>query len=303
MVERLVANEKVEGSTPFARSINMIIWISSYPKRGNTYLRSFLASYYYSKNGKFDFDHLLNIHQFPNMKFSKIKPTSQEEASKYWIFNQNNFFDKKKLNFVKTHNCLIPFKGNKFTSKNETVGAIYIVRDPRNVITSITHHYSLDYKKALDQMIDEECSLLEKSFDYDFSNFTYLNSWSNHYRSWKNNLNFETLFIKYEDIEKNKEDTFKKIILFIERISKKNFPIDKEKFINSIKSTNFSNLKNKELNEGFEESIYSRKLGKKINFFNLGFSNRWQKILPNDIKIYMNKIFNKNLEELGYPND
>jgi len=152
-------------------------------------------------------------------------------------------------------------------------------------------------------MIDEECSLLEKSFDYDFSNFTYLNSWSNHYRSWKNNLNFETLFIKYEDIEKNKEDTFKKIILFIERISKKNFPIDKEKFINSIKSTNFSNLKNKELNEGFEESIYSRKLGKKINFFNLGFSNRWQKILPNDIKIYMNKIFNKNLEELGYPND
>jgi len=281
----------------------MIIWIASYPKSGNTYLRSFLASYYYSNNGKFDFDQLLKIHQFPNIKFSKIKPTSKEEASRYWIFNQNNFFDKNRLNFVKTHNCLFPFKGNEFTSRNETLGAIYIVRDPRNVITSITHHYSINYEKALDYMLDDDCSLLEKSFDQDYSNFTYLNSWSNHYRSWKNNKNFQILFIKYEDIKKNKEDTFKKIILFVEKITKKNSKLNEKKFLNSIKSTNFSNLKNKELNEGFEESVYSGKIGKKINFFNLGFSNRWQKLLPVDIKNKVNEKFKKNLEELNYLND
>ena len=303
MVERLVANEKVEGSTPFARSINMIIWIASYPKSGNTYLRSFLASYYYSKNGKFDFEQLLKIHQFPNIKFSKIKPTSKEEASKYWIFNQNNFFNKTRLNFVKTHNCLLPFQGNEFTSSNETLGGIYIVRDPRNVITSITHHYSLNYEKALEYMLDEDCSLLEKSFDQDYSNFTYLNSWSNHYKSWKNNKIFEILFIKYEDFEKNKEDTFKKIILFVEKITKKNSKLNEKKFLNSVKSTNFSNLKNKELNEGFEESVYSNKTGKKINFFNLGFSNRWQKLLPIDIKDKLNEKFKKNLVELNYLND
>jgi len=280
----------------------MIIWISSYPKSGNTYLRSFLSSYYYSNNGKFDFDQLLNIHQFPNIKFSKFKPTSKEEASRYWIFNQNNFFDKNKLNFVKTHNCLLPFMGNEFTSKNETIGALYIVRDPRNVITSVKHHYSLSYEKALENMLDENCSLLEKSFDQDFSNFTYLNSWSNHYKSWKNNINFETLFIKYEEIEDNKEEIFKKIILFVEKISKKNSIINEKKFLNSIKSTNFSNLKNKELNEGFEESVYSNKIGKKINFFNLGFSNRWQKLLPLDIKNKINEKFKKNLEELDYLN-
>ena len=303
MVERLVANEKVEGSTPFARSINMIIWIASYPKSGNTYLRSFLASYYYSNNGKFDFDQLLKIHQFPNIKFSKIKPTSKEEASRHWIFNQNNFFDKNRLNFVKTHNCLLPFKGNEFTSKNQTLGAIYIVRDPRNVITSITHHYSINYDKALDYMLDDDCSLLEKSFDQDYSNFTYLNSWSNHYRSWKNNKNFQILFIKYEDIKKNKKYIFKKIILFVEKITKKNSKLNEKNFLNSIKSTNFSNLKNKELNEGFEESVYSSKIGKKINFFNLGFSNRWQKLLPVDIKNKVNEKFKKNLEELNYLND
>ena len=43
-----------------------------------------------------------------------------------------------------------------------------------------------------------------------------------------------------------------------------------------------------------------KKLVKKINFFNLGFNNRWQKLLPSDIKININKKFNKELKELGY---
>jgi len=281
----------------------MIIWIASYPKSGNTYIRSFLASYYYSDNGKFSFDHLLKIHQFPNIKFSQSKTTTREEASKNWIFNQNIFFKKTELNLVKTHNCLYPYNGNEFTTKNETLGAIYIVRDPRNIITSITHHYSVDYEKALQLMIDENSSLLETSFENDHSNFTFLNSWSNHYKSWKNNFNFQTLFIKYEDIENKKEDTFEKIINFVDSLNNKNSKIEKKKFFNSIKSTNFSNLKNKELNEGFEESITSSKTGKKINFFNLGFNNRWQKILPSDIRNKVEHIFRKEIEELGYDNE
>ncbi len=288
---------------PINGSKLMIIWIASYPKSGNTYLRSFLASYYFSKDGKFDFDHLLKVHQFPNMKFSKIKSQSQEEASKNWIFNQNSFFNKKDLNLVKTHNCLYPYKGNEFTTKNETLGAIYIVRDPRNVITSLTNHYSLNYNEALDHMFDNNSSLLEKSHELDHSNFTYLNSWSNHYKSWKNNSMFEVLFIKYEDLHKNKENIFEKVILFINKLTNKDLKINKNKFINSIKSTNFSNLKNKELNEGFEESVFSHKTGKKINFFHLGFNNRWQKLLPNDIKDLLNKNYKNELKELSYFNE
>tara|TARA_Y100000992_G_C20835593_1_gene291364 strand:- start:104 stop:364 length:261 start_codon:yes stop_codon:yes gene_type:complete len=76
--------------------------------------------------------------------------------------------------------------------------------------------------------------------------------------------------------------------------------LNQKKFLNSIKSTNFSNLKNKELNEGFEEKVSSKKTGKIINFFNLGFNNRWQKLLPSDIKEKLNKKFEKELKELNY---
>jgi len=278
----------------------MIIWIASYPKSGNTFLRTFLASYYYSKKGKFDFDLLLKIHQFPNMKFSKTKSLCEEDASSKWILNQNEFFDKDNLNFVKTHNCLLPYKGNKFTTKDQTIGAIYVVRDPRNVITSMTHHYSITYEIALKKMLDDNATLLQKSYDGDFSNFTYLSSWSKNYRSWKNSNEFKMLFIKYEDLELNKEDTFAKVLAFINALSNYEKDIDEKKFYNSLNSTSFSNLQNKEKNEGFEESVISRETGKKIPFFNLGFKNRWQKILPEDIKKKINESLSEDIKALGY---
>ena len=240
----------------------MIIWIASYPKSGNTYIRSFLASYFFSENGKFNFDQLLKLHQFPSMKFSKNRIESEEEASKYWIFNQKTFFDNDELNLVKTHNCLLKFRGNNFTSKDQTLGAIYIVRDPRNLITSFTHHYSFSYEDALKFMMYDKAALVEKSADNDYSNFTYLNSWSNHYKSWRDNDQFKTLFIKFEDLEDNKDKIFREIVKFINELNKNSMEVDEKKFINSINSTTFVNMKNKERNEGFEESVISKKTGK-----------------------------------------
>ena len=277
----------------------MIIWIASYPKSGNTYLRSFISSYFFSKKGKFDFNLLLNVLQFPSVKFTKKNLNSKLEASQNWIYNQKQFFSGENIHFIKTHNTLDHYEGNNFTSKNLSLGAIYIVRDPRNLITSMTHHYSLNYDQAYKKLIDQNASLLERSLENDFSNFTFLGSWSSHYKSWKNSKDFETLFLKYEDLENNKYETFKKIVQFINNLKKKKIPLNEKKLLNSIKSTNFSNLRNKEENEGFEESVYS-KSGEKKRFFNLGFNNRWQKILPKNILLKLNNNLQNDLNDLGY---
>ena len=44
----------------------MIIWLASYPKSGNTLIRSMLAAYFFSTDGKFSFELLDNINQFPD---------------------------------------------------------------------------------------------------------------------------------------------------------------------------------------------------------------------------------------------
>tara|TARA_A100001011_G_scaffold382735_1_gene452969 strand:- start:1094 stop:1939 length:846 start_codon:yes stop_codon:yes gene_type:complete len=280
----------------------MILWIASYPKSGNTYLRSFIAAYYFSKKGKFEFDLLLNILQFPSVKFVKKNINSELEAAESWIFNQQQFFSGNEIHFVKTHSTLNKFKGNNFTTNNQTLGAIYIVRDPRNLITSLTHHYSLDYEEAFSKLTDENATLLQKSSDNDHSNFTYLGSWSSHYKSWKNTKDFKTLFIRYEDLENDKINTFLRIVNFINKLKKSNFVVNQKKLVNAINSTNFSNLRNKEASQGFSESVYSN-FGQKKRFFNLGFNNRWQKILPKNILLKLNNTFQYDLNDLGYDID
>ena len=51
--------------------------------------------------------------------------------------------------------------------------------------------------------------------------------------------------------------------------------------------------------EGFEESI-TLNTGEKKSFFNLGFNNRWQKILPKKILFKLNNSFQNDLNDLGY---
>ena len=277
----------------------MIIWIASYPKSGNTYLRSFISSYYFSKKGKFNFELLMNILQFPSVKFAKKNLNSEIEASNNWIYNQNQFFSGDNVHFIKTHNSLDQYKGYSFTTKNLTLGGIYIVRDPRNIITSMTHHYSLTYEQAYKKLIDENATLLEKSRDGDYSNFTFLGSWSSHFKSWKNSKDFKILFVKYEDLENNKYDTFKKIVQFINDLKNDKSSLNEKKFLNSVNSTNFSNLRNKEEIDGFDESVNS-KSGERKRFFNLGFNNRWQKILPKNILTKINNNLQSDLNDLGY---
>ena len=277
----------------------MIIWISSYPKSGNTYLRSFLSSYYYSKEGNFDFNLLLNINQFPASRYSDVKSYTYFDAAKNWIYNQKKFFTKEKLFFLKTHNSLQEYLGYSFTKSSETLGAIYIVRDPRNVITSMCNHYSMSFNEMYSKMVDENASLSIKDSDGDLSNFSFLGSWSNHYKSWKNNFEFKTLFIKYEDLEENAYEEFWKILTFIEELTGKNEPINKRKFENSINSTNFSILKQKEKLHGFKESPTFEK-NNKTNFFNLGFKNKWQKNLPEEISNKIKNNFFNELKELKY---
>ncbi len=278
----------------------MIIWIASYPKSGNTYLRSFLSSYYFSKNGKFDFTLLENIKNFPGIHYSKNRSDSNLEASRNWIINQNYFFKKEKLNFLKTHNSMKPFEGNRFTTKDQTIGAVYIYRDPRNIITSLKNHYSMNYQNAFDFMKDDKSFIIQDSYDNDKSNFTYLGSWESHYKSWFYIKDFRIMLIKYEDLQDRKFEIFLDLVKFVNSLADKNEKVNEKKLEKSIKSTNFSVLKNSERNHGFVESVKSKISGQKVNFFNLGFNNRWKKNLPQDFQISMSDYFKEDLKFLKY---
>ena len=235
----------------------MIIWLASYPKSGNTYVRAFLSAYYFSENGQFDFSQILNIKQFPHEEFLKKKVNSISEASKQWIPTQREINKDKKIKFFKTHSFLGNYQGNEFTSPETTLGAVYIVRDPRNVLTSLKNHYSFDDDKALKMITDKKRSLMSNNGSY--ASLTFISSWAENYLSWFKNNQFRKLFVKYEDLITNKYETFRDIIVFTNTLMNRVEGVDKSKLQKAIETTNFSILKKKEISETFDGSESSFK--------------------------------------------
>ncbi len=274
----------------------MIIWIASYPKSGNTYIRSFLSSYFFSENGKFSFDLLKFIQQFPDKQFFKGFVDNAEQASKMWMPLQREIVKSKKVKFFKTHSAYGSYKNNQFTSSEVTLGGIYIVRDPRNLVSSLMHHFSLNKEETLNMLFDENCEV--KSSDGNFSTYTFLSSWSNHFNSWNSIKSFKTLIIKYEDLKDNSEKVFENLIKFINVLLKNNKDIDFLKMGNAIKSTQFNTLREKEQKEGFVEAVPLQ--NKKKRFFNLGFKNDWRENMDKSTILKIEKKFSKEMKYLGY---
>ena len=137
----------------------MIIWIASYPKSGNTLLRSLLASYFFSNDGNFEFNDLNHIKQFPaieNFRKMGIDLSNESEVFQNFIEAQKLINkENKKIKFIKTHSSLCKINNCNFTDLKNTLGVIYIVRDPRNVVTSFAHHYNLNIEQATDTLIDK----------------------------------------------------------------------------------------------------------------------------------------------------
>ena len=281
----------------------MIFWIASYPKSGNTWVRSLLSSYYFTNDGIFNQKLLANIEQFPQKKFFadfKYNSSVVGDTAKHWIKAQEKINLDNKIRFLKTHNSLSAINGYQFTNPKNTIGCIYVIRDPRNVITSLKNHFELNNEEALKFMMNE------KKFTYDFhalkdySDFQFISSWENNYKSWKNQILIPVKFIKYEDLIDKTFIIFKEIVEFINKLSNVEKKFNKKKALNSVRTTSFNNLSNLEKRQGFIESLISKNEKKKIPFFHLGPENDWKKMLDENLKKELFDIFQENLKDLSY---
>ena len=273
----------------------MIIWLASYPKSGNTWVRAFLSAYLYTNNGNFNFDLLDKIKEFPEHnilnKFMDSKNFHNlNEVSKHWINVQKFLNLGNKITYLKTHSSFCNINENKFSDKNNTTALIYIVRDPRNVILSMSNHFGVNHETSYKNITNKMYIIYNQKNDQPMPS-SLVSSWNNHYLSWKNFNPVNKIIIRYEDLILNTKDTFKKIINFLEKNT--GITNNEEKIVNAINTTQFDILKKSEEKFGFN-------MGQEGKFFHLGKKNNWKNLLDPKISDIINNEFNSEMTELGY---
>ena len=275
----------------------MIIWLSSFPKSGNTYVRSLLSAYYFTEDGNFNFDSLKSIRQFPSETLLKqigLFTRDENQNLKNNLKAQEYINKKAPFIFLKTHSSFYNIKNYVFSDLINSLGVIYIIRDPRNVITSFSNYYNLSLRESFTAMTSDT-----KIFEKDVTNdlLTYVFSWNYHFNSWKYfKKHGRYLLIRYEDLVDKPKDILIKILEFVYKLLSSKPHINFDKLEKAVFTTSFDKLKALEKKDGFKEkpAIVNS------DFFNLGTKNDYKKILDFEIKNKIEKAFHSEMSELGY---
>ena len=100
----------------------MIIWLASYPKSGNTWVRAFLASYLYANSSETLFEKMSKIRAFPKKNYFegivKEKDIKKNPMMifRYFIEAQKKYNQNKSLKILKTHNFWGSIDGHDFSN-------------------------------------------------------------------------------------------------------------------------------------------------------------------------------------------
>ena len=279
----------------------MIIWIASYPKSGNTWLRAMLSAFFYSNDGNFSFELLDNIKEFPKHSeyLNKISAGKNlVEIAKEWIPAQTMLNSKLRTPtiFLKTHSAICSIDGSDFTDEKNTLAALYIVRDPRNVVSSLSNHFNLSIEKSLELIVDKNKIISNPTDKNKNIGLTVLSNWKTNYQSWRDWKTVKVKIIKYEDLIYSSKNTFINILNFLKEFIKIEF--NENKIKNVIQSTEFKRLKSFEQKYGFKES--AAMFDRTKSFFNLGPHNDWKKILDKKTSKKICEYFKDEMKELGY---
>ena len=287
-----------------------MFWITSYPRSGNTWLRLILCGLFFTENGKINNFHLLNkIPGFDSLtNFRFVKGISKQDYdnivnekgyneksiiafSKYWIEAQKKInITQGSFGFFKTHNARVKINNNYYTDKSTTLGFIYCIRDPRDVVISYSKYMNKNIDDTIHFLLDGQIMQKEKINN---KMPEIILNWRDHYLSWKKFTDVPSLFIKYENILDNIDVEIRKITEYF----KKNFNIsinnEDEKITNIIESTKFNNLKKNEQQYGFPGNIHS-------SFFRKGQKKQWEKTLSVKQIILLEEKFKDQLIEFKY---
>ncbi len=252
-----------------------IVWLASYPKSGNTWLRAFLANLIANRSTPVALDELPaygRLEADPEI-YSRVagRPSTQLDFAQLSalrpLVHAAIAAAAPKTVFVKTHSMAGVHDGVPLLTPQVSAGAIYVVRNPLDVVVSMSHHFAIDLDAAIDYLGDERAAT--ENSDLFVSEF--LGSWSQHVQSWAEMEGPRILVLRYEDLLDKPGKGFGKAARLI------GLDADRGRAARAIAHASFSSLAGMERRDGFVEVPTKGK-----RFFRSGRSNQWREALSRE---------------------
>ncbi len=271
-----------------------ILWLSSYPKSGNTWLRAYLANLFRNHEKPIPINELPNFALGDNflVHYEKFTGTKAEDLSAEEITKLRPRIHEWFATFqsdtvlVKTHNACVVADGQPLITPSATAGAIYVIRNPFDIALSFANHYQVPIQRAVDLLCDDAYFLPAIPGQLE----QVLLSWSSHVKSWTK-APFKRLHVmRYEDMVAKPFKTFGALSKFF------GLPHEPERIKKAIRFSAFQELKSQEDKAGFVEA---RPDGE-ASFFRDGKAGGWRKVLTEAQVAQLIEAHRKVMTEHGY---
>ncbi len=248
-----------------------IIWLASYPKSGNTWMRAFLHNLLRNPDRPADINALdqfclgdsqagwyeqvsgRDIGSLDVREIARLRPKVHEAFTRAHPDSV----------FAKTHNMLGSYEGVPLVSLQYTAAAIYIVRNPLDVSISLADHYGIAIDEAIDMLASPDAGSAGEGSVYEI-----YNTWSRHVESWTHRDSEALTWLRYEDMLDKPVKTFGRVAGFL------GIDPPRQRLDKAIRFSSFKVLRRQEEQSGFRErSSFSER------FFRAGRAGQWRKTL------------------------
>lgn len=270
-----------------------ILWLASYPKSGNTWVRAFLHSLIVAGGASHDINRMarLAVNEAALANFTALAacpspPLDAATVARLRPLAQQHLAGRDDGTvFAKTHLAATTWRGHPTIDWTATAGAICIVRDPRDIALSYADHQGLGLDRAIDLLnLDDHETPASPGFVAEP-----MGNWSQHVESWTASADPTRHVMRYEDMLAEPTTAFGALAGFL------GIPAPAGQLAAAIASSSFAALRHQEESHGFVERSAAQ-----ARFFRQGRAGAWRDALSRDqVARIVDKHF-ATMTRLGY---
>jgi aryl sulfotransferase len=279
--------------------VGQILWLASYPKSGNTWLRTLLSNYLSESASPVPLDRLTGgpiasarswFDDWAGVEASALDPAlvARLRPEVY----RKMAADSPGLRFMKVHDAWsLTDAGEPMFPVDATAGVIYVVRNPLDLVGACAHHWGVSDATAVDRLGDAETPVAAGRLTEQLPE--HLGSWSDHVRAWTVQSGLRLLMVRYEDLHRATLTTFSEVLSFC------GYAVDDLRLSAAVGASRFESLRAQEQREGFAE----RSPQAPGPFFRRGAVGSWRDELGPELARRVVDTHGETMAQLGYETD